>query len=280
MKVVIRLADLRGIIGEYRRDSRRIGFVPTMGALHEGHLSLVRVAREQAQRCVVSIFVNPTQFGPQEDYRQYPRTPQRDLELLAGEEVDVVFMPDVAAVYPEGWAVQVDPGPVGSTFEGAVRPGHFAGVLTVVAKLFHMVEPDVAIFGQKDAQQLFLIRRMVANLNYPVHIVEGDTVREADGLALSSRNAYLSPAQRAKATVLYRALCAGKKAAENTRRSLRQVQEAMAKVVAAEADFAPDYATAVSDATFSEEDPLPPRARLIIAGRLGPVRLIDNLRID
>jgi len=280
MKVVTRLADLRGIIGEYRRESRTVGFVPTMGALHEGHLSLVRIAREQAQRCVVSLFVNPTQFGPEEDYRLYPRAAQRDAELLTAEGVDVIFMPDIAEVYPEGWAIQVDPGPVGNVFEGAVRPGHFAGVLTVVAKLFHMVEPDVAVFGQKDAQQLFLIRRMVVDLNFPVQIVEGDTVREADGLACSSRNAYLSPAQRAKATVLYRALCAGKKAAESTGRSLRQVQEAMAKVVAAEPDFSPDYATAVSDATFSEEAPLPSRARLIIAGRLGPVRLIDNLRID
>ena len=280
MKVVTRLADLRAIIGEYRRDSRTVGFVPTMGALHEGHLSLVRISRKHAQRCVVSIFVNPAQFGPQEDYGAYPRTPERDFDLLAGEGVDVVFMPDAAEVYPEGWAVHVDPGPVGKVFEGAIRPGHFAGVLTVVAKLFHMVQPDVAVFGQKDAQQLFLIRRMVADLNFPVQIVEGDTVREADGLALSSRNAYLSPVQRAKATVLFRALCAGGKAVESTAHSLRRVQEAMAQVAAAEPDFSLDYATAVSEASFSEEDPLPKPARLIIAGCLGPVRLIDNLRID
>ncbi|MCX6601126.1 MAG: pantoate--beta-alanine ligase [bacterium] len=280
MKVVTRLSDLRGMIGDYRRDSRSIGFVPTMGALHEGHLSLVRISRKHAQRCVVSIFVNPTQFGPQEDFGAYPRTPERDFELLAGEGVDVLLMPDAAEVYPEGWAIQVDPGPVGKVFEGAIRPGHFAGVLTVVAKLFHMVQPDVAVFGQKDAQQLFLIRRMVADLNFPVQIVEGDTVREADGLALSSRNAYLSPVQRAKATVLFRALCAGKEAVESTAHSLRRVQEAMAQVTAAEPDFSLDYATAVSDASFSEEDPLPKPARLIIAGCLGPVRLMDNLRID
>ena len=280
MKVVTRLADLRAIIGEYRRDSRTVGFVPTMGALHEGHLSLVRLARERAQRCVVSSFVNPAQFGPQEDYGAYPRTPERDFELLTGEGVDVVFTPDTAEVYPEGTAVGVNPGPVGDVFEGAIRPGHFGGVLTVVAKLFHMVEPDVAVFGQKDAQQLFLIRRMVADLNFPVQIVEGDTVREADGLAHSSRNAYLSPVERAKAVVLFRALCAGEIAAESAGRSLRHVQEAMAKVTAAEAGFSLDYATAVSDASFSEEDPLPKPARLIIAGCLGPVRLIDNLRID
>jgi pantoate--beta-alanine ligase len=251
-----------------------------MGALHEGHLSLVRIARKHARCCVASIFVNPTQFAPHEGYRYYPRTPERDFDVLAGEGVDIVFMPEASDVYPEGWAVQVDPGPVGKVFEGAIRPGHFTGVLTVVAKLFHMVEPDVAIFGQKDAQQLFLIRRMVADLNFPVQIVEGDTVREADGLACSSRNAYLSPVQRAKSTVLFRALGAGKEAMERSARSLRRVQEAMMQVMAAEPDFSPDYATAVSDATFSEEDPIPVRARLIIAGRLGPVRLIDNLRIE
>jgi pantoate--beta-alanine ligase len=250
-----------------------------MGALHEGHLSLVRIARERAQRVVVSIFVNPTQFGPNEDYRRYPRTPERDAERLAGEGVDLLFSPDAEDIYPEGWTIRVEPGSAGKVFEGAVRPGHFAGVLTVVAKLFHLVEPDMAVFGQKDAQQLFLVRRMVADLNFPVEIVEGDTVRETDGVACSSRNAYLSPGQRAKATVLYRALCEGKRAAETSGGSLRRVQEAMQNVISTEREFAVDYATCVSDDTFSERDPISPRGRLIIAGRLGAVRLIDNLRI-
>jgi len=279
MKVVTRLEELRNIIAEYRRSGQSTGFVPTMGALHEGHLSLLRISRERARRTVVSIFVNPTQFGPQEDFRKYPRTARRDSELLAGEGVDLLFMPEAADVYPEGWAVSVSPGPVGDVFEGAVRSGHFAGVLTVVAKLFHMVEPDVAVFGQKDAQQLFLIRRMVADLNFPVQIIEGDTVRESDGLACSSRNAYLDSGQRAKATVLYRALRSGEELVRKGNRSLHQVQKAMMQVASAEKSFAPDYATAVNDETFAEDDPLPVRARLIIAGRLGSVRLIDNLRL-
>lgn len=279
MKTIARLSELRKIIGEYHRASQTVGFVPTMGALHKGHLSLVRTAREHAQKTIVSIFVNPAQFGPKEDFRIYPRTPERDLELLAREKVDVVFMPVVEEIYPEGTSVSVDPGPVGNAFEGAIRPGHFKGVLTVVAKLFHMVEPDTAVFGQKDAQQLFLIRRMVTDLNFPVQILEGDTLREPDGLALSSRNVYLNGEQRKKATILYRALCGGRKIIETCERSLNHVQEAMRDAAAAEPEFLPDYMTAVSEANFAEEDPVPEKARLIIAGCLGPVRLIDNLRL-
>jgi pantoate--beta-alanine ligase len=280
MKIVTRPAELRSVVAEYRGGLQSIGFVPTMGALHEGHLSLVRISRRRARRTVVSVFVNPTQFGPQEDFHTYPRTPQHDSELLSSEGVDVLFMPDAAEVYPQGWTVGVNPGPVGDMFEGAIRPAHFSGVLTIVAKLFHMVEPDVAVFGQKDAQQLFLIRRMVADLNFPVQIVEGETVREADGLACSSRNTCLNPEQRRKATVLFRALRAGENVLRKGDRSLQHVQNVMADVASGEADFTPDYATAVSEETFVEEDPLPEKTRLIIAGRLGPVRLIDNLRVD
>jgi pantoate--beta-alanine ligase len=279
METATRLSDLRTIIREYKQASQTVGFVPTMGALHEGHLSLVRMARKHVQKTVVSIFVNPTQFGPNEDFRVYPRTPERDQDLLAREHVDVLFMPEVAEVYPESWAMTVDPGPVGETFEGAVRPGHFKGVLTVVAKLLNMVSPDAAVFGQKDAQQLFLIRRMVADLNIPVQILEGDTLREPDGLALSSRNAYLDGEQRKKAIVLYRALSEGKKAIENGERSLGGIKAAMRGVFAKEPDYLPDYATAVNETNFVEADPIPEQARLIIAGRLGPVRLIDNLRL-
>ena len=279
METVTRLADLKKIISVYKKSSQTIGFVPTMGALHEGHLSLVRTARRQAQKIVVSIFVNPTQFGPKEDFRIYPRTPEKDSEQLACERVDILFMPNTGEVYPEGWAVTIDPGPVGSIFEGVIRPDHFRGVLTVVAKLFNMVEPDISVFGQKDAQQLFLIRRMVTDLNIPVRVVESDTLREVDGLAMSSRNVYLDIEQRKKAVVLFQALSEGRRAVEKGERSLIGIKTAMRSVFSAEPAFLPDYATVVNEAGFIEEDPIPEQARLIIAGRLGPVRLIDNMRL-
>lgn len=278
MKTVTRIHELRSVLMTYRRNLQTVSFVPTMGALHEGHLSLVRIAREHAHQTVVSIFVNPTQFGPREDFGIYPRMPERDSALLDSEKVDILFMPDRGEIYPAGWVTRVQPGPVESVFEGAVRPGHFAGVLTVVAKLFNIVQPDAAVFGQKDAQQLFLIRQMVKDLDFPIEIVEGNTVREASGLAMSSRNSYLSEEQKLKASVLFRAISEGKKLYARGTRSLSEIKGAMAKVLTEIPEVQPEYATAVSEATFSEEDPVPADARFIIAGRLGPVRLIDNVK--
>jgi pantoate--beta-alanine ligase len=276
MRIVRSLEELKQALTELRRGGKTLGFVPTMGALHEGHLSLVRNAREQADLIAVSIFVNPTQFGPKEDYRVYPRTPEKDCELLEREGAALVFMPIAADMYPAGASVTVDPGPVADTFEGKSRPGHFRGVLTVVAKLLNLIQPEVAVFGQKDAQQLFLVRRMVADLNMPTEIVEGPTVRESDGLALSSRNRFLKAAEREKATVLHRSLLEGKRDFESGERSLNALREAMRVCAETVPEFDLDYATAVGEDDFVESDPLKEAVRLIIAGKLGSVRLIDN----
>jgi pantoate--beta-alanine ligase len=273
------LSELHALLAEIRSPDSRLSLVPTMGALHAGHLSLVDAARQQSDRVVVSIFVNPTQFGPREDYRIYPRTPEQDLQALEGAGVDLVFIPRAADMYPDGAAVSVDPGLVGSTFEGAVRPEHFRGVLTIVSKLFNLVQPNVAVFGQKDAQQLFLIRRMVEDLNFPIDIIEGETVRETDGLARSSRNVYLKTKERTQAAVLYRALRAGEKAFIVGDRTLPEVRHAMETVLGGVSEFVADYATAVGEKSFLEEDPLPDSIRLIVAGKLGSVRLIDNFRV-
>ncbi|MGH2808608.1 MAG: pantoate--beta-alanine ligase, partial [Actinomycetota bacterium] len=212
MKVVRTAAELRAELAPERRAGRTIGFVPTMGALHEAHLSLVRSARDTSDVVVVSIFVNPLQFLPHEDLASYPRDEERDLELAENEKVNVVFLPSVEEMYPEDRATLVHVDGVTERFEGASRPGHFDGVATVVAKLFGLVQPDTVFFGQKDAQQLAVVKRMVADLSLPVSIVACPIVRESDGLALSSRNAYLSPDERARATVLFKALNAGRDA--------------------------------------------------------------------
>src|SRR5918999_674379 len=199
-------SDLRRHVDAWRSTGERIGFVPTMGALHEGHLSLVHLAREHADRVVASVFVNPTQFGPREDFTRYPRQPEKDAAMLAEAGCDLLFLPDTTTIYPSGHATFVEPGGAAEGLEGEIRPGHFSGVATVVCALFNLVRADVAVFGEKDAQQLAVVRQMVRDLHMPVAIVPGPTVREADGLAMSSRNAYLSPDERRAATVLYRAL--------------------------------------------------------------------------
>jgi pantoate--beta-alanine ligase len=260
-----RLADLPG----------PVALVPTMGALHEGHRTLVRAARERAATVVVSVFVNPTQFGPGEDFDRYPRTWDADLAALAEEAADVVFHPPVDEVYPpRAVGVTVDPGPLGSVLEGAIRPGHFAGVLTVVAKLFGLVRPDVALFGEKDYQQLTLIRAMARELALPVEVVGVPTVREDDGLALSSRNRYLSPAERATAVALSRALRAGAGAG---RQGADAVLTAARAVLAAEPALLQDYL----ELTDTDLGPAPTAgpARLLVAARAGTTRLLDNAPI-
>ena len=271
--------ELAALLADARRDGRRVGLVPTMGALHEGHASLMRVARGHvdAGPLVVSIFVNPLQFGPGEDLDRYPRTLDADLEVCAREGVDIVFAPSVDEVYPGGDPqVMVRPGPLAKVLEGKVRPGHFRGVLTVVAKLFGLVRPDVAVFGQKDYQQLALIRRMALDLNMGVEIVGAETVREPDGLALSSRNRYLDPEQRQQAVALSRVLRAAQDAAAYGAASA--LAAARAELRAAQGvDL--DYLV-VTDAGLGElPDDVPPgtEARVLIAARVGSTRLIDNM---
>ncbi|WP_067181189.1 pantoate--beta-alanine ligase [Microtetraspora niveoalba] len=258
----------------------RLALVPTMGALHPGHRSLMRLAHEHAEHVAVSIFVNPLQFGPSEDFARYPRTLEADLEVCAEEGVRVVFAPSVEDMYPEGSQVGVSAGAMGATVEGAFRPGHFDGMLTVVLKLFNLVQPDVAVFGQKDAQQLALIRRMVRDLNVPVSVVGAPTVREGDGLALSSRNRYLSHADRGTALHLSRALRAGAAQASPSR-----VLDAARAVLDEAARLSPplllDYLALVDPATFApvgEEHH--GEAILAVAAKVGSTRLIDNITVD
>ncbi len=249
----------------------RLGLVPTMGALHDGHASLMRAAREHADVVAVSVFVNPMQFAPGEDLDRYPRTLDADLEVCAAQGVDLVFAPAVEEVYPGGDPqVTVAPGPLGSLLEGASRPTHFAGVLTVVAKLFGLVRPDVAVFGQKDFQQLALIRRMVADLCLGIEIVSAPTIREDDGLALSSRNRYLDPEPRAQALSLSRALRAGERA--GVRGSEAVLAAARAELDAPGVDL--DY-LALTDPDLGPA-PSTGEARLLVAARVGSTRLIDN----
>jgi pantoate--beta-alanine ligase len=254
---------------------RPVALVPTMGALHDGHRTLVRAAREQAASVVVSVFVNPTQFGPGEDFDRYPRTWDADLDALADEGADLVFHPEVDDVYPPGaLGVTVDPGPLGSVLEGAVRPGHFAGVLTVVAKLFGLVRPDVALFGEKDYQQLTLIRGMARELALGVEVVGVPTVREDDGMALSSRNRYLAPEQRAAAATISAALRAGAAAGPD---GAAAVLAAARTVLDAEPSLLQDYL----ELTDTDLGPAPAAgpARLLVAARAGTTRLLDNIAV-
>ena len=280
MFTLARIYETRRFAAGERREGRRVALVPTMGNLHEGHLALVRLARERAETVVVSIFVNPLQFGRGEDFGRYPRSLQRDLALLEAEDVAAVFAPEVTEMYPVGrdglTAVEV-PG-LSSVLEGASRPGHFAGVATVVTKLFGIVTPDVAVFGEKDFQQLAVIRRLVRDLDLGVEIVAGPTVREPDGLALSSRNQYLSPEQRRQAPALYRTLAAARRRLAAGDRSYAAIEEEARRALTA-AGFEPDYvavrrASDLSPPGDGEDD-------LVVLGaaRLGTTRLIDNLRV-
>jgi pantoate--beta-alanine ligase len=257
-----------------------VALVPTMGALHEGHRSLIRRAREYADTSAVSIFVNPLQFGPGEDLDRYPRNFPADIEICAEEGVGLVFAPTAEVMYPaRDGRITVDAGEMGAIVEGAVRPGHFDGVLTVVLKLFNLVRPDVAIFGEKDAQQLALIRRMVADLNLPVRIVAAPTVREEDGLALSSRNRYLTPAARETALSLSRALRAAVAAeVDGPMEAVRAARDVLGRAAAADPPLELDYLVLVDPETFHEvRQSHKGGALLVVAGRVGGTHLIDNV---
>jgi len=254
---------------------RRVAFVPTMGALHEGHLSLIQLARQHGDAVVVSIFVNPLQFGPGEDYARYPRPLEDDLAASARAGVDLVFVPSVTDLYPAGRQVSVNAGGLGAVWEGRSRPGHFDGVLTVVIKLFHLVCPHVAVFGQKDAQQLACVRRMATDLNLAVDVIGAPIVREPDGLARSSRNRFLSPPERTSALALPASLWAA--GAEST---AGPALKAARGVLDAEPGLALDYAALVHPATFVEVGPdFEGEALLIVAAKIGSTRLVDNARL-
>jgi len=257
-----------------------LGLVPTMGFLHEGHLSLVRRARAENAFVAATIFVNPTQFGPSEDLARYPRDLPRDLALLQREGVDLVFTPTVAEMYPPGFSVSIDVGPVATPLEGAARPGHFRGVATVVCKLFNITAPQRAYFGQKDAQQTLVIRRMTTDLNLPVEIVICPTIREPDGLAMSSRNVYLQPEERRAATVLVRALREAQACFAAGERRGDMLRAAMHAVLNAEPLARPEYVSVADLTDLHELDQVTSGALASLAVRIGTTRLIDNCILD
>ncbi|HZZ32574.1 MAG TPA: pantoate--beta-alanine ligase [Phenylobacterium sp.] len=276
MKVVKTVAEMRAA----RRAVGDLGLVPTMGYLHEGHLSLVARARAENAATAASIFVNPTQFGPNEDLARYPRDLPRDLALLEAAGVDLVFTPQAGEIYPPGFTTAIEVRGVTDVLEGAVRPGHFAGVATVVAKLFNIVQPTRAYFGQKDAQQCVVIRTMVRDLDLPVDVVVAPTVREPDGLALSSRNSYLTPEQRAVATAIYRALSAAQALFESGERDADVLRQGVRAVIETEPQLAIDYVSVADPETLRELARVAQQALASIAVRLGTTRLIDNLLLS
>jgi pantoate--beta-alanine ligase len=274
MKVVETVAELKKL---REKLPGPLGFVPTMGYLHEGHLVLVRQARAENASVAVSIFVNPTQFGPKEDFKQYPRDPKRDLALLGGEGTDVVFMPPVEEVYPPGFNSWVEVGKIAERLEGASRPGHFRGVATVVARLFDLVKPDRAYFGQKDAQQLIVIRKMAADLDMSLEVVAVPTVREPDGLAMSSRNTYLNPEERKQAAVLYQALTLAQRLYSDGEKDAEVIRRKMTALIQKQPLADIDYISIAGAETLEELDELNPPALVSMAVRIGKTRLIDNI---
>lgn len=271
---------MRAASRDLRRAGKRLGFVPTMGALHEGHLSLVRTARASCDAVAASIFVNPTQFGPNEDLAKYPRTFDRDRELLEREGVKLLFAPSVEEMYPAGAMTWVTVEGLSDKLDGRSRPGHFRGVATVVAKLFHVVEPDVAFFGQKDAAQVAVIRRMVRDLNLPVQIVVCPIVREPDGLAMSSRNAYLSPDQRKQALVLHRSLVRVQDLVAAGERDAGKLLTAGREELAREKSVRLDYFEIVDPDTLDPRPDISGGALAAVAAFVGSTRLIDNILLE
>lgn len=258
------------------RLTRPLGAVLTMGALHDGHRSLVERARVECATVAATIFVNPTQFGPAEDFGHYPRDEDGDLATLEAAGIDLAFAPRVEEVYPAGFGTTIDVGPIAGPLEGAARPGHFRGVATVVAIFFELIRPDRAYFGQKDAQQCLVVRRLVEDLAMPIEIVVCPTIREPDGLALSSRNRYLSPEERAAAPLLDRALEAGRSLIESGERDATAVRSRMRMVLAGKPLVAPEYVSVADGATLRELDVVSGDVLLSLAARIGATRLIDN----
>ena len=276
MDVVTTIAQVR----QERRRYSELGLVPTMGFLHAGHLSLVERAKKDCGAVAVSIFVNPTQFGPNEDLARYPRDLTRDLDRLASVGTDLVFTPEPAEIYPPGFATSIDVGPVAQRLEGTSRPGHFAGVATVVAKLFNIFQPTRAYFGQKDAQQSLVIRRMALDLDLPVDVVVAPTVRERDGLAMSSRNSYLNPEERFAAAVIHRALQEARRRWSEGERSAQALRHGVCSTIGEETRFKIDYVSIADAETLVELEDVNGPALALVAAKIGATRLIDNMRLD
>jgi pantoate--beta-alanine ligase len=280
MEAVTRIEALRGRVSAWRQQGLRVGLVPTLGNLHQGHLKLVTEARRHADRVVVSIFVNPTQFGPAEDFAAYPRTPREDAELLDQAAAELLFQPDVAEMYPAGHqhSTVVDVPELSGLLCGVFRPGHFAGVATVVTKLFDIVQPQVALFGEKDFQQLTIVRRVVADLFLPIEIIAVPTVRESDGLAMSSRNRYLTVAERAVAPALYRSLLDAKARIESGDSRFDAIQQSGMRALES-AGFKPQYFAIVQADNLQPAQATSTELVILAAARLGKARLIDNARV-
>jgi pantoate--beta-alanine ligase len=279
IQIVRTVAEIRAAQRELRGQRKSIGLVPTMGALHEGHLSLVRAARAACDAVVVSIFVNPTQFGPKEDFAKYPRTFEADCAALEREGVDLIFAPTSDEMYPNGSSTFVDVEGLSARLDGASRPGHFRGVATVVAKLFHIVAPDRAFFGQKDAAQVAVLKKMVRDLNFPLELTICPIVREPDGLAMSSRNRYLSPEERRQALVLHRALLEVERLNSNGVVSAKDLMAAAQSVLASEPQVRVDYCCVVNPDTLEDVADVSHGALVAIAAFVGATRLIDNILI-
>ncbi len=280
MRTVTTIADVRAQVRLWRQAGERVVFVPTMGNLHAGHVSLIEAARAHGDHFVASIFINPMQFGPNEDFAHYPRTPQRDEQMLREAGCDLMFMPDVAEIYPCGSqrATRVEVPGLSSILCGEFRPGHFEGVTTVVAKLFHIVEPHGAVFGEKDFQQLTIIRRMVTELCMPVQIIAAPTVRDADGLALSSRNQYLTAEERARAPVIYRTLQAAARRLAAGDQDCAGIERAGIRALES-AGLRPDYFSIRRADDLAAPQPGSPQLVVLTAARLGKARLIDNVQV-
>ena len=277
MRVLSTVAEMQAACREVRRSGKSLGLVPTMGALHEGHLSLVRAARAHNQVVATSIFVNPLQFGPNEDFSKYPRTFDRDKQLLGPEKVDLIFAPSADEMYPEGASTTVYVRGLSEKLDGKSRPGHFQGVTTVVAKLFEIVRPDRAYFGQKDAAQVALIRKMVQDLNIDLELIICPIVREHDGLAMSSRNTYLNPEQRKQALVLYRSLMRMQTLADRGESSSSALSDAGKQVLAEEPDIKLDYLEIVNPHSLDPVPDITQGALVAVAAWVGTTRLIDNI---
>jgi pantoate--beta-alanine ligase len=279
MLTVAKINEVKEMVRTARKAGHQIGFVPTMGCFHEGHLSLIRRAKQENNLVVVSLFVNPIQFGPKEDFNSYPRDLKRDQDLAAGAGADILFVPGTDEIYPAGFQTYVEVTEISRGLCGAGRPGHFKGVATVVLKLFHIVEPDRAYFGEKDAQQLRVIKRMVMDLNCRIEIIGCPIVRESDGLAMSSRNTYLTPPERQAATVLFRALQTAKQRIEAGERDLQRLKQEMIAIIESEPQAAPEYIEIVNSDCLQPLAGISGEILIALAVRIGKTRLIDNLTV-
>lgn len=279
MKVVTSVRGMQRLVEAWRRQGRGIGFVPTMGFLHVGHLSLIRIAKQRSDIVVVSIFVNPTQFGPKEDFKKYPRDLTRDKKLAAGAGCDVLFVPRTQDMYPQGYATYVTVEGLSKGLCGRSRPTHFRGVTTVVAKLFHIVKPHLAVFGQKDAQQAVILQRMAEDMNFDTRILVAPIVREKDGLAMSSRNVYLSTGERKQALVLSRALRKAKQMVSKGERKASVIKNAIIQLIRGAKDAVIDYVEVVHPETLEDLTLFEDRALVALAVKFGSTRLIDNTLI-